>query len=99
MFDVPLWVKKRNKNGGLVTQAKVFIGGMFGSNAVSVVYGKDIDISNDNTYNNTFSLEERDGELGFESPEKAIYSAEQEKVLNPRELAEYIWRDICQHIT
>lgn len=87
------------KNGVLVTQAKVFIGGMFGGNAVSVVYGKDIDISNDNTYNNIFSLEERDGELGFESSGIAIFGAEKEKVLNPYEVADYIWRNICQDIT
>ena len=86
------------KNGGLVTQAKVFIGGMFGSDAVSVVYGSNIDISNDNTYNDSFSLEDHDGELGFKSFGVTIFSTEKEKVLNPREVADYIWRKICQHI-
>jgi len=87
------------KNGELVTRAKVFIGGMFGSDAVSVVYGTNIDISNDNTYNDIFSLKEDDGELGFNFSGMTIFSAEQEKVLNPREVADYIWRNICQDIT
>jgi len=87
------------KNGGLVTQAKVFIGGMFSSDAVSVVYGTNIDISNDNTSNHSFSLEERDGELGFKLFGMTIFSAEQKKVLNPHEVADYIWRNICQNIT
>jgi len=87
------------KNGGLVTQAKIFMGGMFGSDAVSVVYGSNIDISNDNTYNDSFSLEDHDGELGFKSSGMGVFSAEQEKVLNPREVADCIWRNICQDIT
>ena len=87
------------KSGGLVTQAKIFIGGMMGSDSICINFGSNIDVSSDTSYHDIISLKEAESGLGFSSLGLSSFGQNQDKHMSPREVAEYLWKQICEHIT
>lgn len=85
------------ENEKQVSQFKVWLGGMFGSNSISVFHGNHIDIENDNSMNESITIEEHEGELKLKPMGMGIFGAERDKLMSPREVAEYLWRIVCRH--
>ena len=79
------------------TQFKLLLGGVFGENSISFSYGNHIDIENDGSMNESISLEEHEGELKLKPMGIARYGAETDKLMSPREVAEYLWKIVCEY--
>lgn len=81
-----------------ITQFKIWLGGAFGSNQISFLHGNRIDIENDNSMNEWISLEEHEDELKLKPIGMASYGMERDKLMSPREAAEYFWGIIIKTI-
>ncbi len=86
------------ENEKQVTQFKLLLGGVFGGNSISFSYGNHIDIENDGSMNESISLEEHEGELKLKPMGIAMYGAETDKLMSPREVAEYLWKIVCEYL-
>jgi len=82
-----------------VSQFKVWLGGMFGSNSISFSYGNHIDIENDNSMNESLSIEDHDGELMLKPMGMGMFGAERDKPMAARQAAEYLWKLTCQYLS
>lgn len=79
-----------------ITQFKIWLGGSFGGNGISFLYGNRIDIENDNTTNESIYMEEHEGELKLKPLGMPMYSMERDKPMSPREVGEYLWGIVCR---
>ncbi len=79
------------KNGELINKCKIWIGGLFGSEAISYYEGKNIDINNDNSTNDSLSIKINKNELGFSTSGIGYYT-KGEAILSKIEAAEYLWK-------
>jgi hypothetical protein len=79
------------KNGELINKCKIWIGGLFGSEAISYYEGQNIDINNDNSANDSLSIEIIKNELGFSTSSIGYYT-NGEAILSKIEAAEYLWK-------
>lgn len=77
-----------------ITQFKIWLGGAFGG--ISFLYGNRIDIENDSTTNESIHLEEHEGELKLKPLGMASFGMERDKLMSPREVAEYLWGIVCR---
>jgi hypothetical protein len=85
--------------GKQITQFKVWIGGLTGGDSISILHGNRMDIENDNSMNESLSLEEHDGELRLKPMGMWMYGNERDKQMTPMEAAEYIWKMVCQNFS
>ena len=83
------------KNGELINKCKIWIFGLFGSEAISYCEGKNIDINNDNLTNDSLSIEIINNELGF-SKSGIGYYPEGKTILSKIEAAEYLWKKLTK---
>ena len=83
------------KNGDLINKCKIWIGGLFGSEAISYHEGKNIDINNDNSANDSLSIEIIKNELGFSTSGIGYYT-EGKTILSKIEAAENLWKQFTQ---
>ncbi|MDZ7831784.1 MAG: TIR domain-containing protein [Desulfobacterales bacterium] len=81
------------KDGKLINQCKIAIGGGFSSNSIVFSYGTHLDIGRDNAFNESVSIEEHDGDLKLKPLGMQMYSypTGQKKLMSPAEMAEYFW--------
>ena len=79
------------RNGELINKCKIWFGDSFGSEAISYYEGKNIDINNDISANDSLSIEIIKNELGF-STSGIGYYPESETILSKIEAAEYLWK-------
>jgi hypothetical protein len=87
------------RNEKQITQFKVWLGGSFGGNQISFFHGNHIDIENDGTTNEWVSLEEHEGELKLKPVGMASFGMDRDKLMSPREVAEYLWGIVCRTFT
>ncbi|HYA41737.1 MAG TPA: TIR domain-containing protein [Syntrophobacteraceae bacterium] len=78
-----------------VTQIKIWLRGALGGNEISFRYGNRIEID-DNSSNESIYLEEREGELKLKPLGMGMFGLERDKLLSPREIAEYLWGIVCR---
>jgi hypothetical protein len=55
-----------------------------------------MDIESDNSYNEAISLEEFEGEIKLKPMGFGAYGADRDKLMSPREVAEYLWEMVCE---
>lgn len=79
------------ENEEQVTQFKLLSGGVFGENSIMFSQGRNIDIENDSSANEIISLEEYEGELKLKPTGRAIYGSDKDRLMSPRDVAEYLW--------
>lgn len=72
---------------------------MMGSDSICITFGSDIDVNNDTAYHDIISFKEAEGGLGFSSMGLSSFGRNQDKHMSPHEVAEYLWKQICEHIT
>ncbi|MGA7493623.1 MAG: TIR domain-containing protein [Syntrophobacteraceae bacterium] len=77
-----------------ITQFKIWLASSFGSNEISFRYGDRIDID-DNSTNESIHLEEHEGELKLKPLGVRMFGMERDKLMSPREVAEYLWEIVC----
>lgn len=85
------------ENERQVSQFKLWIGGLLGGSSISFAHGDSIDIDSDGSMNESISLEEHDGELKLKPMGMAMFEAERDKLMSPREVADYLWQIACRH--
>ena len=85
------------ENERQVSQFKFWIGGLLGGNSISFVHGDSIDIDSDGSMNESISLEEHEGELMLKPMGMAMFGPERDKLMSPREVADYLWKIACRH--
>lgn len=85
------------ENERQVSQFKLWIGGMLGGNSISFAHGNSIDIDNDGSMNESISLEVHEGELKLKPMGMAMFGSERDKLMSPREVADYLWQIACRH--
>lgn len=81
-----------------VSQFKVWIGGMFGSDSISFAYGNHIDLGSDSSMNESLSVEDNDGELVLKPMGMGMFGAERDKPMAAQQAAEYLWKMACQYL-
>jgi len=84
------------ENERQVSQFKLWLGGLLGGNSISFAYGDSIDIDSDGSMNESISLEEHEGELKLKPMGMAMFGADRDKLMSPREVADYLWQIVCQ---
>jgi len=84
------------ENEKQVSQFKLWIGGLLGSNSISFAYGDSIDVDADGSMNESISLEEHESELKLKPMGMPMFGAERDKLMSPREVADYLWQVVCQ---
>ena len=82
-----------------VSQFKVWIGGMFGSNSISFSHGNHIDLGSDSSMNESLSIEDHDGELMMKPMGIGMFGAERDNLMSAKQAAEYLWKMACQYLT
>ena len=85
------------ENERQVSQFKLWIGGLLGSNSISFAHGDSIDIDNDGSMNESISLEEHEGELKLKPLGMGMFGAERDKLMSPREVADNLWQIACRY--
>jgi hypothetical protein len=60
--------------------------------------GNHIDIENDNSMNESLSIEDHDGELTLKPLGMGRFGAERDSVMSARQAAEYLWKLACQYL-
>ena len=85
------------ENEKQVSQFKLWIGGLLGGNSISFAHGDSIDIDSDGSMNESISLEEHEGELKLKPMGMPMFGAERDKLMSPREVADYLWQIVCRH--
>ena len=87
------------QNEKQVSQFKIWVGGTYGENSICFAYGSHINIESDNSYNETISIEKSEGELKLKPLGMGMYGAGREKLMSPREVADYLWQMACKYIS
>jgi hypothetical protein len=82
--------------GKQITQFKVWIGGLTGSDSISILHGNRMDIENDSSINESLSIEEHDDELRLKPMGIPMFGNDRNKAMTPAESAEYIWKMVCE---
>ena len=82
-----------------VSQFKVWIGGMFGSNSISFAYGNQIDLGSDSSMNESLSVEDHNSELVLKPMGMGMFGAERDSLMTAKQAAEYLWKMACQYLT
>jgi len=82
--------------GTQVEQFKIWIGGLLGGNEISFLHGSHLDIESDSSMNESISVEEHEGELKLKPMGMGMFGLDRDKLLSPREAAEYLWKIVCQ---
>lgn len=85
------------ENERQVSQFKLWIGGLLGGNSISFAHGASIDIESDGSMNESISLEEHEGELKLKPMGMGMFGAERDRLMSPREVADYLWQLACRH--
>lgn len=85
------------ENERQVSQFKLWIGGLLGGNSISFAHGDSIDIDSDGSMNESISLEEHEGELKLKPMGMGMFGAERDKLMSPREVADYLWQIACRY--
>jgi hypothetical protein len=85
------------ENGRQVTRFKIWIGGLLGGNSICFAHGKSIDIDSDSSMNESVSLEMHEGELKLKPMGIATFGSERDKLMSPREVADYLWQIACRN--
>lgn len=83
--------------GKQITQFKVWIGGLTGGDSISILHGNRIDIENDNSMNESLSMEDHDGELRLKPMGMWMFGNDRDKLMMPKDAAEYLWKMVCQN--
>jgi hypothetical protein len=85
------------ENERQVSQFKLWIGGLLGGNSISFAHGASIDVESDGSMNESISLEEHEGELKLKPMGMGMFGAERDRLMSPREVADYLWQIACRH--
>jgi len=85
-------------HGKQINQFKVWIGGLTGGDSISILHGNRMDIENDNSMNESLSLEEHNGELRLKPMGMWMFGTDRDKPMTPQEAAEYLWKMACQNL-
>ncbi len=85
--------------GNELVRFKIWRGGMLGSDSISFAHGKHLDVENDNTMNEQFSVAEDGGDLKL-SPMGmlSIGSGGEKRPMTPSEVAEYLWEGAFKYV-
>lgn len=85
------------ENEQQVSQFKIWIGGMFDSNSIAFAHGRDINIDNDGSMNESISIDDSKGELKLKT--MGMLGAGRDKLMSPREAADHLWQIGCRHFS
>jgi hypothetical protein len=83
-------------SGEELTRFKIWLGGGFGEHTLCLLHGRRIDVDSDGSTNEIIYLEEHEGELKFKPMGMPTFGGERDRMMSPQEVAEYIWRIVCQ---
>ncbi|MFC1836993.1 toll/interleukin-1 receptor domain-containing protein [Thermodesulfobacteriota bacterium] len=81
------------RSGSEVNRCKIWIGGLSSSDSIAYFAGPLMDINNDNSFNNLFSVDDSETDLGLHDTlgMGRGTDANFEGVLSPQKVAEYLW--------
>jgi hypothetical protein len=85
------------ENEKQVSQFKIWIGGMLGGYSISFAYGNSIEVDKDVSMNESVTLEDHEGELKLKPLGIGMFGAETDRLMSPREVADYLWQIACRH--
>ncbi len=84
------------ENERQVSQFKIWIGGLLGGNSISFAHGKSIDIDSNGSMNESVSLVVHEGDLKLKPMGMAMLGSERDKLMSPKEVADYLWQIACR---
>ncbi len=85
-------------NDQQVTQFKIWIGGISGGNSIAFSHGRNVNVDNDNTMNESISIEEHEGELKLKPMGFGLFGNNADKPMSPRQSADYLWEVVTKHL-
>jgi hypothetical protein len=77
--------------GKELVRFKLWIGDLIGRDSIYLQHGTRMGMENDNSFNESISLEENEGELKLKPLGMLDFGAERDKLMSSNEVAEYIW--------
>lgn len=83
-------------SGKEITRFKLWISSSFGTDSIRFRYGSRIDMESDDSFNESFSLNEAEGELKLEPLGMLTLGIHRDKSMSPREVGEYLWEAVCK---
>lgn len=87
------------REGNELAKFKVWRGGMLGSDSICFAHGRHLDIDNDNTMNEQFSIAENEGGLRLSSMGlMTMGSGREKRHMTPSEVAEYLWEGALKYV-
>jgi len=84
--------------GKELTRFRIWLGGMMGDESIYFVHGSSFDAGGGSSYNESLSLEEHEGELKLKALGMGNFGGDGDRLMSPREAAEYLWQMACQHL-
>ncbi|MCL4400574.1 TIR domain-containing protein [Candidatus Parvarchaeota archaeon] len=83
-------------NGKELTRFKLWTSGSLGTDSIKFSYGSRIDLEGDDSFNESFSVHETDGELTLHPLGMLTLGSKRDKSMSPSEVAEYLWEAVCK---
>ena len=77
--------------GKELTRFKLWIGDLMGRDSIYLQHGARMGMENDNSFNESISLEEHEGQLKLKPLGMLSFGADRDKLMSSNEVAEYIW--------
>lgn len=77
--------------GKELTRFKLWIGDLMGRDSIYLQHGTRMGMESDNSFNESISLEEHEGQLKLKPLGMLSFGAERDKLMSSNEVAEYIW--------
>ena len=77
--------------GKELTRFKLWISDLMGRDSIYLQHGARMGMENDNSFNESISLEEHEGQLKLKPLGMLSFGADRDKLMSSNEVAEYIW--------
>jgi hypothetical protein len=77
--------------GKELTRFKLWVGDLIGRDSIYLQHGTRMGMENDNSFNESISLEEHEGQLKLKLLGMAMFGVERDRFMSANEVAEYIW--------
>lgn len=87
------------QRGEHVTRFKIWLGGMVGQDTICFLHGSHVDIDRDDSFNEYISLEEHENELKLKVGGISSLGTESDRLMSPKDVAEYLWKMACVTLT
>ena len=75
----------------IITRFKIWISDLIGRDSIYFQQGTRMGLENDNSFNESISLEEHEDQLKLKPLGMLSFGTERDKLMSSNEVAEYIW--------